>query len=177
MPATRQLTNIYDLTARESAWVNSPHAELLIEAFKGIVDKKLTAILDGSSTTAIGAAYKAISALERNPLFFVGWFRSVLVDKALYRRWRNDNSKQRILTQAQRPRRPSRNAVLHGMAEYLDHERTQGRVGSQKRAWEWAKNSMPGATHKQITDALRTAEGGGKLRGRPRARSKTTKAP
>ena len=177
MPAPTQLTNIYDLTARESLWVKSPHADLLIEAFKAIVDNKLSAILDGSSSTAIGPARQAISALDRNPHFFVGWFRSVLVDPTQYRRLRNEKSKHRITTQAQRSQRPSPNSVLHAVGEYLDRERCEGRVGSQKRAWEWAKDAMPGATHEQIIKAMRIAEGGRKPRGRPRKRSTTTEAP
>jgi hypothetical protein len=182
-PALPPGSNIYELTARESAWIGLPQSDLLIEAFKAIIDEKLPATFDQSPSTAMvlarsgatwrGVIHQAISALERNPHFFVRWFRSVMVDHAEYRRFRNEESKCPISTQGQRPRRPSDKAVLAQMREHLNYERAQGRMGSQKRAWEWAKNSMPGARYQQIIKALRVLEGGRKGRGRPREQSKS----
>ncbi len=188
MPALSHRSSIYDLTARDSASIGLPHAPLLIEAFKAILDKdeKLPPTFDESSSTKIvlaqsgvswrAAIHGAISALERNPHFFVGWFRSVFVDQTDYRRWRDEKSKQRIPTQAQRPRRPSFKVVLAGIQEYLDLEQAEGRSGSQKRAWGFAKVSIPGATYSQTIEALLIAEGRRKPRGRPRAQSKQTTA-
>ena len=78
MPALSHRSSIYDLTARDSASIGLPHAPLLIEAFKAILDKdeKLPATFDESSSTKIvlaqsGVSWRvaihgAISALERN---------------------------------------------------------------------------------------------------------------
>jgi hypothetical protein len=177
--------NIYDLTARESAWLGLPHSELLLDAFKAIAREELVAHFNQSPSDTIMFARtwitwrhlidQAIPALERDPHFFVGWFRSVMVDLADYHHWREVTSKKREITGTQRPPSVSRQKVQEGIERYLDGELAAGRKGSQKRAWEWAKAMMPGATHRQVIEALAAAEGGKKQRGRPRVTAPPTK--
>jgi hypothetical protein len=173
--ASMQKANIYDLTARESAWVGLPHAELLIDAFKAIDQKHLQAHFDESPPTGVtwrSLVNQAITALERDPHFFARWFRLVMVDLSDYRRWRDQTSKQYDSVGSKRRPRASFNRVLSAMENYIAAERAAGRPASQKRAWECAKAVIPGATYRQVIEAMSAAEGGKKKQGRPRASSR-----
>ena len=179
MSTLPQGSNVYDLTARESAWTGSPHGDLLIEAFKAIVQKDLEARLNrdaslpgypaGAWVTLGHLAKQAINALENNPNFFVRWFRLVMVNPTDYRRWR-DKAVTSCVVRTNRPtRRASQANIRRGIKEYIAAEFANGRRASQKRAWAWAKATMPGARYKQVIEAMSAAEGGKKSRGRPRA--------
>jgi len=160
MAPAQQWQNIFDLTARESAWLGLPQADLLIKAFKAIAMEQLPAHVDGSPSTAVRFARQAIPPLENNPHFFLRWFRSVMVDLTDYRHWRKMTLKEQGITTIQRPPHVSRKKVQEGIKRYLDDESAAGHKGSQKRAWEYAKTMMPGATYRQVIEALATAEGG-----------------
>jgi hypothetical protein len=173
-----QRQNIFDLTAHESAWLGLPHAELLIEAFEAIAQKRLQVHFDESpSTTSLiartGVTWRAlikqaISALERNPHFFVAWFRSVMVDPNDYRRWRDKRSGELKAVNTRQSARVSHAKLLEKIRLYVERERAEGRTVSQKRLWEHAKTALPGASNRQVIAALKTVEGGPKKRGRPR---------
>jgi len=165
-----QRQNIFDLTAHESAWLGLPHAELLIKAFRAIAKEKLAANFNESSSAAVHLARKAIPPLENDPHFFVRWFRSVIVDLADYRHWRQVACKERETAETRRPPRASPQKVREGIKRYLKNEQAEGRSGSQKRAWEFAKAVMPSATYTQVIKAYE-AEEGKKRKGRPRAQT------
>ena len=176
MAPAQQQQNIFDLTAQESAWLGLPHADLLIEAFRAIAMEELPAHLDGSPSTAVRFARQAIPPLENNPHFFLRWFRFVMVDLTDYRHWREITSKEREIAGTQRSPPVSERKVQEGMKRYLDSESAAGRKGSQKRAWKWAKATMPSATYTQVINSLAAVEGGKKQRGRPRVAAAPTKA-
>jgi len=177
--APTQSANVYDLTANESASLGIPHDQLLIDVFKAIAQRKLHAHFDESPSTVqfmkqagmtwLAKINEGITALERNPHFFVRWFRSITIELRAYRNWRDET--QRSAQSARSPsRRASEEKVLRGMKSYVQHEQKRGRETSQKRAWEWAKANMPDARHRQVMSALLKIEGRKKERGRPRAR-------
>jgi hypothetical protein len=165
-----QRQNIFDLTAHESAWLGLPHAELLIKAFRAIKKKKLAANFNETSSAAVHLATKAIPPLENDPHFFVRWFRSVMVDLADYRHWRQVTCKERESAETRPPPRASLQKVHDGIKRYLENEQAEGRSGSQKRAWQFAKAVMPGATYTQVIEAYE-ADGGKKRKGRPRVQT------
>jgi hypothetical protein len=175
--------NIYDLTAREGALVGSPHCELLVEVLNAISEKKLQARFDGKPLppgpwfTLDYLVRQAISALERNPNFFVGWFRSIMVNPSDYRQWREQISRDHDAQRAPRTtRRPNTSRVTQAMKEYIAEEHAKGCRASQKRAWKWAKVMIPGARYQQVVDAMSEAEGGRKHRGRPLSRNGARKS-
>jgi len=177
MTPAPQRENIYDLTARESARVGLPHAELLIEAFEAVRRGELLAHFDEIPSTYTHLPHagvwraslkQAVAVLRSSPHFFVGWFRTVLLDLSEFQRWCNENERSRGLPRARRLPRASAKRVHAVVKAYMDGERVKGRVGSQKRAWECAKAKLPGARYQQVIDALAAVEGSKKTRGRPR---------
>jgi hypothetical protein len=168
--------NIFDLIAHESASLELPQAELLIKAFKAIAREELPARFDAHPSPTVLAVRtgvkwwlaqikQAIFALEQNPHFFVPWFRLVLVKLSDYTRWRSAASK---IAPTRRPTHISRKKLREVMDRYLKTELGEGRKGSQKRAWEYAKAHAPGCSYAKVIEALAFAEGGKKPRGRPR---------
>jgi len=178
-----QKANIYDLTRREGASLGLPHDELLIEALTAISAGKLQACFDAFNlqrqppnpwTSVDYVVRQAISALERNPNFYVRWFRLIEVDPVDYRQWREQTSKLRG-TKARVPR-ASDEAVRSEIKRYIADEQAKGSHANQKRAWVWIKARLPGATHKQVIQALSGEEGGKKSRGRPSFSRKSTES-
>jgi hypothetical protein len=162
-------TDIFALTDRESARARIPHSELLIIALKDIVDNKLQAhfTAEPQAGTWPGLIRQAISALERNPHFYVHWFRNIMVEVSVYRCWRETNHAS-VANEGRTGRRPNRKYVVSKMRNYVESEREKARHVSQKRAWDYAKDAIPAATYRQVIDALRDIEGR-KGRGRPRS--------
>lgn len=168
-----QTSNIFDLTARDSAWAGLPRFELLLGALKAIRDGKLQAHF-GSSLRA-GLTLKdlikqAIFALEQNPQFYVGWFREILVYVNDYRAWRSETNHVSAPDEGRRRHRANFKDVVSKMKSYVMSEQKEGSDTSQKRAWEYMKAELPGATYKQTIDAFREVAGT-KPRGRPRLSS------
>lgn len=176
--ARMQETNIYDLTAQESASAGSPHSKLLIEAFTAIAQEQLRARFGDSASTIRSPAQpgytwgamvrQGIAALERKPHFFARWFRFIFVDLDDYRRWRNDANEESVVVVGQEPRRVNQRKLQAAVRSYIDSERNEGRQASQKRLWIYVKAVLPGATYRQAVDAMRAVEGRRKKRGRPR---------
>jgi hypothetical protein len=171
--------NIFDLTARDRSW-RSSHWELLILAFKAIGKNELRAhcadslaqlLKSRSDLTLQRLVGQAISALEHNPLFFVQWFRLLLIDVDDYRHWRTETTNETAPLEGQESRRASLKDILLMVRRYVESERKAGRSASQKRAWRQAKVEMPTASHRQVVDALRKVERITKMRGRPRSAS------
>ncbi len=170
--------NVYDLTAQESAWAGLPHSKLLIEAFRAIAEEQLSAYFGDRASTASSNAQPAftwggmvrqgIVALERDPHFFVQWFRIIFVDLNDYRRWRDESKRKPDAIAGQMPRRASQKNVQDAVRRQIESERGQGRQASQKRLWNWAKVALPGATYRRVMEAMRAVEGGKKKPGRPR---------
>jgi hypothetical protein len=182
MKAAEQEDNIYDLTARESARIRRPHVDLLIEALADIAQGTLNARFEPeadplSLTRSVGARWQndrhgmltqEIHALRRRPWVQCPWIRCVMVTYNDFLRWRSERLNPALSSKAERPARISNRDVLVVVRRYLDKERAEGRPGSQKRAWEYVKIELEGATFRQVVGALRRLEGR-KRRGRPRA--------
>jgi hypothetical protein len=172
--------NIYDLTEQESTSSGLPHTKLLIEALLAISQEQLGARFGDSAQTVrsfvrpgfiwCALVRQGVTALERDPHFFVPWFRFIFVDLNDYSRWRNEaKQKRKLVARAgQKLLRPNRKHLLAAVAKYIDSEHSQGRQASQKRLWTWAMATLPGATHNQVVEAMRVVEGGRQKRGRPR---------
>jgi hypothetical protein len=171
-----QQENIFDLTARESAWLCEQHAVLLIKAFKAIAREELPARfefyppptvllipLEVKEKWWLAQIKHAIFQLERNPRFFVWWFRRVMVDVGDYARWRKAASRT---IPKPRPVLMNPKKVRAGIKAYLKSEVVAGRQSSQKRAWKWAQANMPGCRYAQVMEAL-VVEAGRRGRGRP----------
>jgi hypothetical protein len=160
--------NIYDLTEQESAWIGVPHTGLLIEALRAIGEGRLSAKCglkaDLPAVRWSGLIRGWIRALELDPRFFIRQFRFIFVEPADYRNWRDQSS---LPPSEQKVRRPKGAAVRCAARNYIDTERNESRQTSQKRAWEHIRSRLPGATYRQVMDAME-AEVGKKRPGRPR---------
>jgi hypothetical protein len=175
--------NIFDLTAKQSIWLRTPHAELLINALRAIADDELSARFSekpAPTVFIVRPRYKwwrllikqAIFSLEKDPHFFVNWFRCIFVNLDDYSRWQNTSS---TLAPAPQPEQISQKMVEEGIKTFLKGERAEGRQGSQKSAWKWAKANIPGSRYSQVIKALEIARGK-RERGRPQTASRHRKS-
>jgi hypothetical protein len=97
----QQRENIYDLVARESARRGVPREKLLIQAFRAVVNDELSVDFNGCAldermpqgTSPRQSLRGMISTIEREPTFFVFWFRLVTVDIQLFDRWLRNTDK------------------------------------------------------------------------------------
>jgi hypothetical protein len=107
--------NLYDLIARESASDGIPREKLLSLALRAIADNKLEAhfpdnvLLDEpllNGVTWRRLLYEGAAAIERNPTYYAGWFRSITVEIANFRKWFRKNWDGRL--PPMRGRKPSK---------------------------------------------------------------------
>jgi len=169
--------SVYELTEQEAAWMGFPHARLFIKALKAVHKKELQARFDGEllrghpHQSLESLVSQTISALERNPHFYVSWFRMITVDPDHYRRWRDKNTNRVTDETPRRPLRASPQKVKIAVSNYVAEKAKSGQPVSQKGIWKWARTAIPAATYNQVVKAMAEAEGGKKARGRPRKSS------
>jgi hypothetical protein len=146
--------------------VGRPSEELLIEAMEAVLKNELAAVFEERTRNLLDRARKTwrallgewIVAVNRDPTFFVHTFRSMLLDPSEYRRWRDE--KGGGIIQATRRLSPaSQKDLAKVVKDYVAAERAMGNSCNQKRAWEWVKAKLPGASHSRVIGALRSAEG------------------
>ena len=91
-----QRENIYDVVARESARHGMPRERLLIETLRAVVRDELPVDFGGvaldirlpqSGLTLRQGIEGAILAIERNPGFYVHWFKTITVDIQQFGKW------------------------------------------------------------------------------------------
>jgi hypothetical protein len=92
--------NLYDLIARESGRRGKPREEVLALALRAIAtDRLMVRLPDGATLdtplhhggTWRGLIWGGVAAVERRPTFFAPWFRSIMVQPTLIRRWFDEN--------------------------------------------------------------------------------------
>ena len=133
-----QDTNLYDLVAQESARQGMPREKVLALALAAIANGRLPVrlpddvSLDAPLTT--GGSWRTLirgaeAAVERQPAFFAGWFRSIAVDQARFRKWLKDNWPG--YSKPLRGRKPTkREAVETAMRARLRNDLTVGALAN-----------------------------------------------